>query len=150
MQLADPSMTPELWEGPLSVPQPLTPSKQTLIEDITENVFIEPCTLNPEPEETYPDNLYMEEVPKPEPLNIPEKYHENKYMDTGKDPDPPEPLQLITTPVPPTKTTDTEATNYSPARGGYFPQTKTCKTSPKKKILPPIQPKMKRGGIKNL
>jgi hypothetical protein len=42
MQLADPSMTPELWEGPLPVPRPQTPSKKTPIEDITEDVFIEP------------------------------------------------------------------------------------------------------------
>jgi hypothetical protein len=42
MQLEDPSTTPELWEGPLPVPQPQTPSKQTPIEDITEDIFIEP------------------------------------------------------------------------------------------------------------
>jgi hypothetical protein len=42
MQLADPSTTPELWEGPLPVPRPQTPSKQTPIGDITEDVFIEP------------------------------------------------------------------------------------------------------------
>jgi hypothetical protein len=46
MQLEDPSTTPELWEGPLPVPQTQTPKKQTPIEDITENVFIESQTLN--------------------------------------------------------------------------------------------------------
>jgi hypothetical protein len=67
MQLEDPSTTPELWEGPLPVPRPQTPKKQTPIEDITEDVFIEPRTPNPEPEETYPDDLYMEEeIPEPE------------------------------------------------------------------------------------
>jgi hypothetical protein len=94
MQLADPSTTPELWEGPLPVPQPQTPKKQTPIEDITEDVFIKPRMLNPEPEETYPDDLYMEEAPEPE------IHHENKPMDTGKDPDPPEPPQPRIAPIP--------------------------------------------------
>jgi hypothetical protein len=93
MQLRDPSNTPELWEGPLPVPQPSTPSQQTPIKDITEDIFIEPCTLNPEPKETYPDDLYMEEAQEPEPLEIPPSvnYPEDLYMDIGKDPDPPEP-----------------------------------------------------------
>jgi hypothetical protein len=41
----------------------------------------------------------------------------------------------------------------TPSGGGYFPQTKTrprSKTHQKKKILPPVQPKMKKGGIKDL
>jgi hypothetical protein len=46
MQLEDLSTTPELWEGPLPVPQPQTPKKQTPIEDITEDVFIGPRTPN--------------------------------------------------------------------------------------------------------
>jgi hypothetical protein len=46
LQLVDPSTTPELWEGPLPVPRSQTPSKQTPIEDITEDVFIKPQTPN--------------------------------------------------------------------------------------------------------
>jgi hypothetical protein len=92
MQLVNLSMTPELWEGPLPVPRPQTPSKQTPIEDISEDIFIEPRTLNPEPEETYPDDLYMEEIPEQELLvPPPTDHHEKLYMDIGKDPDPPEP-----------------------------------------------------------
>jgi hypothetical protein len=146
MQLADPSTTPELWEGPLPVPQPQTPSKQTPIEDITEDVFIEPRTPNPEPEEPYPDDLYMEEE-APEP----KVHNEDEQMDTGKDPDPPEPPQLIAAPTPPMqKNTQTKATEHAPSGGGYFPQTGTRKTRPKKKVSPPVQPKMKKGGLKDL
>jgi hypothetical protein len=139
MQLEDPSTTPELWEGPLPVPRPQTPKKQTPIEDITEGVFIEPRTPNPEPEETYPDDLYMEkEIPEPK----------DEHMDTGKHPDPPEPPQLIAAPTPLTqKTTNTE---HAPSGGGYFPQTTTQKKCPKKKIPPPVQSKMKKGGLKDL
>jgi hypothetical protein len=123
MQLADPSTTPELWEGPLPVPRPQTPSKQTPIEDITEDVFIEPRTPNPEPEEAYPDDLYMEEeIPEPE------EHHKDEPMDTGKDPDPPEPPQLIAAPIPPTqKTTQTKTTEHVPSGGGYFPPMTTQK-----------------------
>ena len=64
MQLADPSTTPELWEGPLPVPRPQTPKKQTPIEDITEDIFIEPRTPNPEPEELYPDDSYGRRDPR--------------------------------------------------------------------------------------
>jgi hypothetical protein len=148
MQLVDPSTTPELWEGPLPVPRPQTTSKQTPIEDITEGIFIEPHTLDPEPEETYPDDLYMEEVLEPDiPLPI-----EDIHMETGKDPDPPEPPRLIVaTPVPPTKqTTCTETIEHAPSGGGYFPQTNTQKTHPKKKILSPVQPKMKGEKLKDL
>jgi hypothetical protein len=142
MQLADPSTTPELWEGPLPVPRPQTPSKQTPIEDITEDVFIEPRTPNPEPEEAYPDDLYMEEE-IPEPKDEP--------MDTGKDPDPPEPPQLIAALIPPIqKATQTKTTEHAPSGGGYFPPTITQKKWQRKKILPPVQPKMKKGGLKDL
>jgi Reverse transcriptase (RNA-dependent DNA polymerase) len=144
MQL-DPSTTPKLWEGPLPVPRPQTPSKQTPIEDITEDVFIEPRTLNPEPEEAYPDDLYMEEeIPEPES-------HEPEPMDTGKDPDPPEPPQLIAAPTPTKQeTTQTKTTEHAPSGGGYFPPTTTQKKRQRKKIPPPIQPKMKKGGLKDL
>jgi hypothetical protein len=142
MQLADPSTTPELWEGPLPVPRSQTPSKQTPIEDITEDVFIEPRTPNPELEETYPDDLYMEEEVL-EPGN-----HENEPMDMGKDPDPPEPPQLIAAPTPPIQeTTQTKTTEYAPSGGGYFPPTTKRQW---KKIPPPVQPKMKKGGLKDL
>jgi hypothetical protein len=145
MQLEDPSTTPELWEGPLPVPRPQTP-KKTPIEDITENIFIKPRTLNPEPEETYPDDLYMEEE-----ILEPEKHHENEPMDTGKDPDPPEPLQLIAAPTPPAqKHVQNETTERTPSGGGYFPQTTNQKKRQRKKIPPPIQPKMKKGGLKDL
>jgi hypothetical protein len=128
MQLVDPSTTPELWEGPLPIPQPQTPSKQTPIEDITEDVFIEPCTLNPEPEETYPNDLYMEEAPEPEPLDMPPPTdcHKDLYMDTRKNPDPPEPPWRIVTPTPPKqKTTCIKNMEHVPSGGGYFPQTTT-------------------------
>jgi hypothetical protein len=146
MQLADPSTTPELWKGPLPVPRPQTPTKQTPIEDITEDVFIEPRTPNPEPEEAYPDDLYMEEeIPEPE------EHHKDKPMDTGKDPDPPEPPQLIAAPTPlAQKTTQTKTTEQGPSGGGYFPQTTTQKKRPKKKVPPPVQPKMKKGGLEDL
>jgi Retroviral aspartyl protease len=146
MQLENLSTTPELWEGPLPVPRPQTPKKQTLIEDITEDVFIEPRTPNPEPEEAYPDDLYMEEeVPEPE------EHHEDEPMDTGKDPDPPEPPQLIAAPTPlAQKTAQTKTTEHAPSGGGYFPQMATRKTRQKKKIPPPVQPKMKKGGLKDL
>jgi hypothetical protein len=144
MQLEDPSTTPELWEGPLPVPRPQTPKKQTPIEDITEDVFIKPQTQNPEPE-AYPDDLYMEEEIL-EPEN-----HDNEPMDTGKDPDSPEPPQLIAAPTPLTqKTTQSKTTEHAPSGGGYFPQTTTRKTRQKKKVLPPVQPKMKKGGLKDL
>jgi hypothetical protein len=146
MQLADPSTTPELWEGPLPVPRLPTPSKQTPIEDITEDVFIEPRTPNPEPEEAYPDDLYMEEeIPEPK------VHYEDEQMDTGKDPDPPEPSQLIAAPTPPIqKTTQTKDTEHAPSGGGYFPQMTIQKKRQWKKIPPPVQPKMKKGGLKDL
>jgi hypothetical protein len=49
---------PDLWEGPLSVPQPISPFKRIPMKDITEDLLIEPQTPNPEPEEDYPDNCY--------------------------------------------------------------------------------------------
>jgi hypothetical protein len=67
MQLDDPSNTPDLWEGPLPVPRPISPIKRTHIEDITEDLLIEPRTPNPEPETDYPDDLYTEENLEPEP-----------------------------------------------------------------------------------
>jgi hypothetical protein len=42
MQLDNPSNTPDLWEGPLPVPWPISPVKRTPIEDITEDLLIEP------------------------------------------------------------------------------------------------------------
>jgi hypothetical protein len=72
-------------------------------------------------------------------------------MDTGKDPDPPEPPQLIAAPTPLTqKNVQNKTTEYTPSGGGYFPQTTTQKKRQKKKIPPPIQPKMKKGGLKDL
>jgi hypothetical protein len=146
MQLEDPSTTPELWEGPLPVPRPQTPKKQTPIEDITEDVFIEPQTPNPEPEEPYLDDLYMEEeIPEPE------IHYEDERMDMGKDPDPLEPPQLIAALTPlAQKTTWTKTTEHIPSGGGYFPQTTTQKKRQRKKVLPPVQPKMKKGGLKDL
>jgi hypothetical protein len=97
----------------------------------TENVFIEPCTPNPEPEETYPDDLYMEEAPELETLAMPPPmdHLEDLYMDTGKDPDPPEPPQLIAAPAPLTKqTTHTETTEHVSSGRGCFPQIKNQKT----------------------
>jgi hypothetical protein len=41
MRLEDPSNTPDLWEGPLSIPRTTTPMKR-FIEDIMEDVLIEP------------------------------------------------------------------------------------------------------------
>jgi hypothetical protein len=101
--------------------------------------------MNPEPEEAYPDDLYMEEeIPEPES-------HEPEPMDTGKDPDPPEPPQLIATPTPPKQeTTQTKTTEHTPSGGGYFPPTTTQKKRQRKKIPPPVQPKMKKGGLKDL
>jgi hypothetical protein len=87
----------------------------------------------------------MEEIPKPE------RHHEDEPMDTGKDPDPPEPPQLITAPTPPTrKVTQTKTTEHTPSGGGYFPQTTAQKKCQRKKIPPPVQPKMKKGGLKDL
>jgi hypothetical protein len=69
MQLEeDPSNTPELWEGPLPVPRPTSPFKQIPVEDIMEDLLIEPQTPNPEPETDYPADLYMEENLEPELL----------------------------------------------------------------------------------
>jgi hypothetical protein len=86
-----------------------------------------------------------EEIPEPE------ERREDERMDMGKDPDPPEPPQLIATPTPPTqKTTQTQTTEQGLLGGGYFPQTTTQKKRQKKKILPPVQPKMKKGGLKDL
>jgi hypothetical protein len=86
-----------------------------------------------------------EEVPEPEIL------YENEQMDTGKDPDPPEPPQLIAAPTPPAqKNVQTKTTKHTPSGGGYFPPTTTQKTRQRKKIPPPVQPKMKAGGLKDL
>jgi hypothetical protein len=145
MQLDDPSNMPDLWEGPLPVPQPTSPFKRTPVEDITEDLLIEPRTPNPEPEMDYPDDLYMEENLEPEP---PDPHPTDQvYMDTKQDP---EPLKLPALPTvePPPKAKPTKS-SPSGGGGGYFPQTKTCKT-PKKKIPPPVQPKMKVGGLDKL
>jgi hypothetical protein len=86
-----------------------------------------------------------EEIPEPE------VHHEDEHMDTGKDPDPPGPPQLITAPTPPIqKSTKTKVTEYTPSGGGYFPPTTTRKKQQRKKIPPPVQPKMKKGGLKDL
>jgi hypothetical protein len=136
MQLDDPSNTPDLWEGPLPVPRPTSPVKRTPIEEITEDLLIEPRTPNPEPETNYPDDLYMEEDIKLEPPDPPVN------TDTKQDP---EPSKLPTGKLPKT----TETTRSSGGGGGYFPPTKTRKML-KKKIPPPIQPKMKAGGLDQL
>jgi hypothetical protein len=86
-----------------------------------------------------------------EEISESENHHEDEHMDTGKDPDPPEPPWLITAPTPPAKqTTHTETTKHAPSGGGYFPQTNTWKTHQQKKISPPVQPKMKEAKLKNL
>jgi hypothetical protein len=120
-----------------------------------EDIFIEPHTLNPEPED-YLGNLYMEEAQESESLEVPPpvNYPEDLYMDTGKDldpPDPPEPSQpTIAPPSPSNKTTRTKLTDYLPPGGGaYFPTTQLI-IKRKKKVLPPVQPRMKKGGIENL
>jgi hypothetical protein len=87
----------------------------------------------------YPDNLYMEEAPKQQkPLAI--EYPINLPMEIQRDPNPPEPPAL------PKKATSPLS---SGGGGGYFPLTKTRKT-PKKEIPPPVQPKMKVGGLDKL
>jgi hypothetical protein len=134
MQLDDPSNTPDLWEGPLPVPWTVSPIKQTPVEDITEDLLIKPQTPNLEPETKYPDDLYMEEDVKLEPPDPPVD------TNTTQNPEPSKPPMNIP------KTT--EATRSS-GGGGYFPQTKNRKT-PKKKIPPPVQPKMKTGGLEQL
>jgi hypothetical protein len=136
MQLDNPSNTPDLWEGPLPVSRPTSPFKQTPVEDITEDLLIEPQTPNPEPEIEYPDDLYMEEKLEPPDPPI--------HMDTKRDPDPPK----LPTVKPLTKKT-MEPTSPSGGGGGYVPLTKTHK-APKKKIPPPVQPKMKAGGLDQL
>jgi hypothetical protein len=135
MQLDDPSNTPELWEGPLPVPRPTSPFKRTPVEDITEDLLIEPQTPNPEPEAEYPEDLYMEETL--EPLDPP------VHMDTKRDPEPP------TVELPTKETTKPTSPSTSGGGGGYVPLIKARKTS-KKKIPPPVQPKMKVGGLEQL
>jgi hypothetical protein len=143
MQLDDPSNTPDLWEGPLPVPQPTSPFKRTSVEDITEDLLIEPRTLNPELET---DDLYREENLEPEPPDPPPI--EEVHMDTKQDPEPSKLPALPTIELLPKKTT--RSTSSSPSGGGgYFPQTKAHKI-PKKKIPPPVQPNMKTGGLDQL
>jgi hypothetical protein len=114
MQLADPTTTPELWEGPLPVPWPTSPFKQTPIENITEDLLIEPRTPNPEPEEVYPDDLYMEEVLEPEPPDL----LESKKMDIKEDPELLKLPTLPTTELPPKKNTRTTEPSSSGGGGG--------------------------------
>jgi hypothetical protein len=86
-----------------------------------------------------------EEIPEPE------IHHKDEQMDTGKDPDPPEPPQLIAAPTPPAqKNVQTKTTEHTSSGGGYFPQTTNQKKRQRKKIPPPVQPKMKKGGLKDL
>jgi hypothetical protein len=103
------------------------------VEDITEDLLIEPRTPNQEPETEYPDNLYMEEDVKLEPPDPP--------VINKQEPEPSKPPTNTLPKVP--------ETTRSSGGGGYFPQAKTCKT-PKKKIPPPVQPKMKIGGLEQL
>src|SRR5580693_5583411 len=109
MQLDDPSNTPELWEGPLPVPRPTSPFKRTPVEDITEDLLIEPRTSNPEPANDYPDDLYMEENQELEPPDPPPI--EEVHMDTKQEPEP-------------TKITKSISSSPSGGGGGYVPQTK--------------------------
>jgi hypothetical protein len=141
MQLDDPSNMPDLWEGPLPVPRPTSPFKRTPVEDITEDLLIEPQTPNPEPEVEYPEDLYMEENLEPPDPPV--------HMDTKQDPEPSKLPTLPTVKLLAKKTT--KFTNLSPSGGGggYIPETKARKT-PKKKIPPPVQPKMKTGGLEQL
>jgi hypothetical protein len=149
MQLADPTTTPELWEGSLPVPQPTSPFKRIPVEDITEDLLIEPQTPNPEPEENYPDDLYMEEILEPElPDPPPADHPEDIYMDI-KDNQEPSKLPVLPTIEAPRKTTKTTSPPPSGGGEGYFPQTKTCKPQ-KKKIPPPVQPKMEMGRLDKL
>jgi hypothetical protein len=145
MQLMEnPSNTPDIWEGPLPAPRTASPRKQIPVENITEDLLIEPRT--PNPEEEYRDDLYMEENLEPEPQDPPPV--DEGHMDTKQDP---EPSKLPTLPVdkPPKKTTETTRSSPSGGGGGYFSQTKPHKNQ-KKKIPPPVQPKMKMGGLDQL
>ena len=79
-----------------------------------EDILIKPQTPTPEPEEAYPEDLYMDT---------------NLDSDLPERP-PPAPLPIITT----------EQQDSSPGGGGgYIP----AQTTRKKKILPPVSPKMK-------
>jgi hypothetical protein len=141
MQLDDPSNTPDLWEGPLPVPQPTSPFKRTPVEDITEDLLIEPRTPNPEPETEYPEDLYMEEnLEPPDPL---------VYTETKRDPEPPKLPMLPTVELLAKKTTKPTSPSPSGGGGGYVPLTKARRTL-KKKIPLPVQPKMKAGGLEQL
>jgi hypothetical protein len=134
MQLDDPSNTPELWEGPLPVPRPTSPLKRTPVEDITEDLLIEPRTPNPEPEAEYPEDLYMEETLEPPDPPV--------HMDIKQDPEPP------TVKLPTKETMKPTSPSTLGGGGGYVPLTKIRKTP--KKIPPPVQPKMKIGGLEQL
>jgi hypothetical protein len=88
----------------------------------------------------------MEEVPESE---APPRTND-QYMNTKEDQEPPGLPVLPTVEIPPKETIKT--TSYSPfggGGGGYFPQTKTHKPQ-KRKIPPPVQPKMKMGGLDKL
>jgi hypothetical protein len=87
----------------------------------------------------------MEEVLEPEPPDP----LENENMDIKEDPEPSKLPALPTTELPPKKNTRTTEPSSSGGGGGYFPQIKTCKPQ-KKKIPPPVQPKMKTGGLDKL
>jgi hypothetical protein len=128
MQLDDPSNTPDIWKGPLPIPQPTTPACKSLIKDITEDILIEPQTLNTELEVPYPEDL---------------------YMDINLDPDPPERPLILEEKLSPVTTTETW-TSPSPGEGGAFIPVTWPMVKKKKKVLPPIQPRMKKGGIENL
>jgi hypothetical protein len=83
----------------------------------------------------------MEEELEPEPPDLP------VHMDTKQDPEPSKLPMLPTVQLP--KTTDATGPSSSGGGGGYFLQTKARKTQ-KKKIPPPVQPRMKTGGLDKL
>jgi hypothetical protein len=70
-------------------------------------------------------------------------------MDTKQDPELSKLPTLPTIKLSNKKTMETTGSSPSGGGGGYFPQTKTRKPQ-KKKILPPVQPKMKKGGLDKL
>jgi hypothetical protein len=91
-----------------------------------------------------------EEALEPEPPDqIPVNYPEESYMDTQEDQEPSKLPILPTVELPTKRTTKTTDSPSSGGGEGYFPQTKTHKT-PKKKIPPPVQPKMKMRGLDKL
>jgi hypothetical protein len=89
----------------------------------------------------------MEETLEPEPPDPPPM--KEIHIDTQEDQELSKLPVLPTIELPPKKITETTGSSPSGGGGGYLLQTKTHKTQ-KKKILPPVQPKMKTGGLNKL